>query len=596
MTPDEYRLLGKHIAGGSVYISNFILWFEAGYFDVSSDTKPLLHLWSLGIEEQFYIVWPFVILILLKLKLRLETFLFLFFLSSFGLNAYRAFIATGPLNGTFYAPPTRFWELAVGGVLAAAFYRADPIWNKLSFFLGKRLNSLIYSENQVGNEVQTCKDVLSCLGLALIAFSIVFFNSGMIFPGSKALLPTLGTALVIAAGPEAFVNRKLLSLKLMVFIGLISYPLYLWHWPLLSFARIFYGEVPPKLIRIALVVAAMLLAWITYRFIEPPLRWGKHSRIKAVCLFVTLLLVGFGGIKIYKNYGYPERVGFTVEEIQKYINLEKYTKESTERCLKIFPDWKGENIGQWGCKLQKEDKLNTVALVGDSHAERLFYGLSEYYSNDNQNGVAVFSAPSQSPFINLRTSINNIKNDRRYLLINKGYKYIFEDPKIKTVILAHFPWAGFEGGVDYLDDPNNKDVIDVYSKAIRKTFDELKNHHKNVIYVLDNPYPKFDPHLCASRPISMDNDKKNKCYLDREEYQNKDYLKSFNNIIADVIRDYNIKVINSFDLLCDSSSCPISRNGRLLYMDEHHLSYEGSRIITQKLIEVINQIHSEDKK
>lgn len=301
MSPDEYRLLGKHIAGGSVYISNFILWLEAGYFDVSSDTKPLLHLWSLGIEEQFYIVWPFVILILLKLKLRLESFLFLFFLGSFGLNAYRAFIASGPLLGTFYAPPTRFWELAVGGVLAAAFYRADPIWNKFTFFLGKRLNSLIYSKNQVGNEVQTCKDVLSCLGLALIAFSIVFFNSGMIFPGSKALLPTLGTAMVIAAGPEAIVNKRLLSLKLMVFIGLISYPLYLWHWPLLSFARIIYGEVPPKLIRIALVAAAMLLAWITYRFIEPPLRWGKHSRIKAVCLFVTLLLVGFGGIKIYKN-------------------------------------------------------------------------------------------------------------------------------------------------------------------------------------------------------------------------------------------------------------------------------------------------------
>lgn len=230
MTPDEFQLLGKHIAGGSVYISNIVLWMESGYFDVESEVKPLLHLWSLGIEEQFYIVWPFFILILLKLKFRIETFIFIFVVIS---CLFNILWVKKDAVGTFYSPPTRFWELAFGGLLASLYYSKSSIWEKIAFKTGLILNRIIYSSRN-GNEVQISKDVLSVFGLLLILGSVFTFHTGMHFPGKKALIPTLGAFFLIAAGERALVNKKILSLRIMVFIGLISYPLYLWHWPLLE--------------------------------------------------------------------------------------------------------------------------------------------------------------------------------------------------------------------------------------------------------------------------------------------------------------------------------------------------------------------------
>lgn len=606
MSPDEYRLLGKHIAGGSVYISNFILWFEAGYFDVSSETKPLLHLWSLGIEEQFYIVWPFVILILLKLKLRLETFLFLFFLGSFGLNAYRAFITTGALNGTFYAPPTRFWELAVGGVLSAVLYRADPIWNKLAFFIGKNLNTLIYSENKSGREIQTFNDVISVLGIGLLAFSVIVFNSGMIFPGSKALLPTLGTAMVIAAGPEAFVNRKFLSIKLMVFIGLISYPLYLWHWPLLSFARIFYGELPPRLIRIALVVIAMLLAWLTYRFIEPPLRWGKHSRIKAVCLFLTLLFVGFCGIKIYNNHGYPERIGITAENIQRDIELDKIMKESSMRCNAVLPNYES-NSSKEECVFQKDNHKNTIALFGDSHSRYLSYGLIDLLRTQYpEEGLVRFSVSATAPFLNFKKRASGTYKTNGHLAHLDGYNYVFADNNIKTVIIATYPhvWyditrntsipyynkmEGYIGMEDVLD-PEERDESVLLERALKRTFDALKEHNKKVIFVVDNPDFFYEPSICAVRPYQKFIHYKfdDRCFPKRVELAKNPNKVWFNSILEKVSKDYdNITLVNAFDSLCDKETCPLTRNGILLYRDDDHVSNEGARLIAKDILNVI---------
>lgn len=256
---DELRQLGGHTAAGAAFLSNFVLMRESGYFDTAVELKPLLHLWSLAIEEQFYLVWPLVLFLAYRYRRNPLTVILVVLAVSFALNAGRA----GGRHAvqTFYHPLTRFWELLVGGTLAwIALHRHEAFDAAL-----RRL--LPQTDRQ-----SALQDFKSILGIGLIAAGVFFLDRSRAFPGWWALLPTLGAFLVISAGANATLNRRLLAHPALVFVGLISYPLYLWHWPLLSFARIVIGETPPTGVRIALVALSILLAFMTYRFFEKPVR------------------------------------------------------------------------------------------------------------------------------------------------------------------------------------------------------------------------------------------------------------------------------------------------------------------------------------
>jgi peptidoglycan/LPS O-acetylase OafA/YrhL len=215
---DEYRLLGKHVFAGAGFVSNWLLLSEKGYFDKASETKPLLHLWSLGIEEQFYLLWPFLLWVGRKIRLNLLVVIGAVLIASFVINVL--YIRSDPVS-MFYTPQSRFWELLIGATLA---------------YLSLHHRGFFSSFNRVVQEL------LSGTGMALIVVGLVVLTSAHKFPGLWALLPTMGTALVIAAGPKAWLNRNILSNPVFVWIGLVSYPLYLWHWPLLCFPRIVYSS------------------------------------------------------------------------------------------------------------------------------------------------------------------------------------------------------------------------------------------------------------------------------------------------------------------------------------------------------------------
>ena len=272
---DEYKQLGKHIAGGASFISNFILWNEAGYFDNSAETKPLLHLWSLGIEEQFYIVWPLFLWFAWKCKFNLLKITITVAIVSFILN----------INGinqdmvtTFYSPLTRFWELLSGSLLAwVTLYKKNAFVN-VKYKLDNWLSHIVYNEKKE-DEGKILSNVISFVGLLLLLYGFWRINKELSFPGKWALVPVLGAVFLITAGSKAWINRTILSNKVAVWFGLISFPLYLWHWPMLSFARIIEGELPSRSIRIAVVIFSIVLAWVTYILVERPLRFGKHSKI-----------------------------------------------------------------------------------------------------------------------------------------------------------------------------------------------------------------------------------------------------------------------------------------------------------------------------
>lgn len=292
LLPDEFGQLGKHIAAGTGFVSNLVLWVEAGYFDNSADTKPLLHLWSLGIEEQFYIVWPFVLWLAWKRKSNLLTLTILLALVSFYLNLKG--IKKDPV-ATFYSPQTRFWELLSGSILAwFALYKKDAFTNFKLRLAGWRAK-LGYRE-AVEPDGRTLSNVISFVGGLLLIYGFWRITKDVSFPGNWAVMPVLGTVLIILAGPKAWINRSILSNKIAVWFGLISFPLYLWHWPLLSFARIVEGEVPSHNIRSAIVALSILLAWLTVKFFEKPFRFGDFkARLKLSILCGAMFVLGSAG-------------------------------------------------------------------------------------------------------------------------------------------------------------------------------------------------------------------------------------------------------------------------------------------------------------
>src|SRR5262245_40012984 len=217
LLPDEYAQLGKHVAAGAGVVSNIALWREAGYFDSAAELKPLLHLWSLGVEEQYYLAWP---LLLLLFRRHMGWMIVALGAASFALNIWM--VGTHP-TAAFYLPFTRFWELLAGSYLAFAVRKENP------------------------------SPYFSMVGAGLIVLGFILLEPQKAFPGWWALLPVLGAALLIRAGPQGWVNRRVLAHPAMVFVGLISYPLYLWHWPLLTYARIVHGGEPPVAARLGLL-------------------------------------------------------------------------------------------------------------------------------------------------------------------------------------------------------------------------------------------------------------------------------------------------------------------------------------------------------
>lgn len=297
LLPDEFAQLGKHIVGGVGYVQNFVLVLEAGYFDAASELKPLLHLWSLAIEEQFYLVYPLLLWLAWRFGIRVVIVPAFLLVASFGLNLFD--VGRSPIKA-FFLPHTRFWELVAGSLLA---YLTLSHTTRLSGLLSRTIalrKPAATADRRMHYEI-ALSDATSVAGLLAISAAVLLIHRDSAFPGWWALLPVAGAFLLILAGPQAVVNRTILANGAMVFIGLISYPLYLWHWPALSFAHVVEGAEPSPVVRWGAVLASFVLAWMTYLLAERPIRSGRVSGA-GVAGLVTLSIVA-GGVGFFYILG-----------------------------------------------------------------------------------------------------------------------------------------------------------------------------------------------------------------------------------------------------------------------------------------------------
>lgn len=362
LTPTDYKQLGKHLLAGSLFLSNFAFWREAGYFDAASSTKPLLHLWSLAIEEQFYVFWPLAMYAIHRWRWNALRFIVLVMLGSFALNMM---LVRQDATAAFYNPLARFWELMVGALLAA-MHTHHVGWKGVF-----QLPSAAGQPEQRPHQPVQLANLMSTAGILMLLTVLARITPESTFPGTWALLPTVGTALLIAAGPQAWFNRYVLASKPFVWIGLISYPLYLWHWPFLAYANIRAGEEAAWTVQVGWVALAVLLAWLTFVVVETPIRFGRFNRRATTVGLCTLMgCVGLAGAVTYKNNGFDARFPPIVRDMMSKGGKKAVTEGWRDGdCMLDF---------KVPAKAYKpfcvEKKRPLVFLWGDSHAGSLYPG------------------------------------------------------------------------------------------------------------------------------------------------------------------------------------------------------------------------------
>lgn len=571
---NEYKALGKHIAAAAVFIPNFIFWGESGYFDYAADAKPLLHLWSLGIEEQFYFFWPVVVWLGYRHKTSLYTLGVVLCLGSLAWSLMT--IEQSP-PGVFFSPITRMWEL-ISGCLLAFFIDDKP----------RAVDPLKPHEPKSGSDRWT-HPASALIGLSLLSLAALFFDGDLLYPGAWALVPVVGTCFIISAGNQSWINRAILSNRLMVWVGLISYPLYLWHWPLLSFSRIIEGGKPDWQIRLTLVVVSFVLAYLTYSFIERPIRYGKHLRLKTYALIITMSLVGTLGWATYLHDGFKSRTVDKVIEAQ-LADLEFDISDGE--------GWYCQNTQHDSPRCHSTGPNPSVVVMGDSHALTIYSGLRSLFNEKGQD-IGLYGASDGCPPL-LDVVIQDQGGDFRNCLKkgSQAIRRVITDTSIKEVLLTSrgpmYTTAKGFGDIE-LDqfgtwvlhfDGEEKGARrneEVFASGLTKTLDALLSAGKKVTFLHDVPELGFDIRSCFSfRPMSITSKLVVPCAVSRKDFEVR--TEAYRTMVNKILSERpEVKVIDLAEALCDEQWCFAAKGDVLFYIDDDHLSHRGADYVVRRL-------------
>ena len=559
-TADEYRSLGKHVAAGAAFVSNLALMQESGYFDQAAETKPLLHLWSLGVEEQFYMILPPMLWVAWRLRTGMLPAVIAIASLSFWLAVSGIFDPTV----RFFSPQTRFWELMAGSLLALL---QIGLSTESSGLIGMR--SAIALKRLAALATPGARSLLSLTCLLGLLLSIVLVTRARPIPGWWSLLPVLSAALMIAVGPRAWANRKILACKPMVAIGLISYPLYLWHWPLLVFATLLEGTRPSIAHRLLAIILAFALSIVTYFVIERPLRFGVRGPIKAVFLVIAMALAGFAGYGVYALDGVPAR-GFAVE----FKNVSDAVEDFEFSAGLLQTSYQGEPV------LANTTLPPKVLFIVDSHIEQFFPGVVSL-TREGKFPPSIFMGGGGCP------PIPNVREDSlaRCQATMASINKVLEEPGSIRQIVVGGCWNCYfleethaldaaAGGFSYYYAQGDARVpfrldrgADLAIAALGEFLGQLSNRFE-VYLLLDNPLGSvFNPkHLIGNR-LSFQGGSN----LDESTPVPADQA-ALNERLRRVALAAGARAIDQLPALCPQGHCiRLTSDKRPIYKDDHHM-------------------------
>ena len=531
MLPLAFFDLGKTAFAALFFLSNVLFAHKGGYFD-NPDTFPLLHTWSLSVEEQYYLIWPVILLVFFKMGFNYRKILVISSVLLILSFIFSQLLCTSDTFGSwgYYILPSRAGELLVGCILA-----------------------FIHTENK------DCKytTLSSYLGIILIIFSLFLLNNKSVFPGINALYPSLGAACIIYGNRSSFIN-KLLSLKPVVYIGLLSYSLYLWHWPVLAFLRYGYpGELPLSLILIA-VILITVLSLLSYYLVEKPVRSVKLTFPRAVKLAsIPTIIIAVFCLSIFTFNGIPKRMGHGFEN--KYKNLFLVVGETT--C---------SNKLQQGCTLVDNKGNSTLAPIlvyGDSHAAQL----EQFFKTISQKDPSLvfhFLTQDNCTFakdideVTLKCKEGCIKNRALFAQELKNYN---------TVIIAS-RWESMFYPEDSYGTNQNYNYIEKFKSSLR----EITQKGKKVIIL--SQVPKYDIDVNKNEFVTK------RLGFNVKYNTDPNYLKA-NEQLQKEIKDYeNVYFLDLASLLCPNNTCTPYYENMMLYRNSDHLNLLGSQILTKRFL------------
>lgn len=551
----EYKLVGRATAAGAGFVANINNYSEGGYWDVSNNIKPLLHLWSLGVEEQFYIFWPVMLWLASTNRIKSTAFVISIAICSF---AWSVYITKENQPSAYYLPFSRFWELMAGGLLAHAEVFARS--KNLSI-----LDIITHSKKfDWCNKARSRLNVIlansfSIFGIFLVISALLTQYPLSSFPGSYAALPVLGAVLLIMAGPSALINSKLLSNRLVIYIGLISYPLYLWHWPIIVFNYIIHsGEISNRSLFLSLAIT-FILASATYHFVEKPIRLNAkwHSK-KAMALTALVLLCGISGYIVNINDGFESR-------------YKHYEIASTSQ-------------------VETSPKKEKFAILGDSQSEMFADGMQLPTDKIKVYSTAGWPYLAGTSFLKITNKIPKLTDD--------AMSEILADKNIDIVVIANMynlytDFNEFNHGDKFYSVPAVPDETskEAYYSGLRRTATILANAGKKIIYVKSIPFlgGVTSVSACSDYQLTIPRKKPESCLVTRNEVEK--FRDGYDSSVQKAFHDIpGVSIFDPVPYICDEKYCHVSKDGVLMYRDTSHLSHEGAAIVGSGIIKAINAV------